>query len=206
MLTRYTDFINRIENENIIVEILGQGDVQELNEEEAYRFSTYYIGGKFYGNSIQIPEEYRDKLFDIQDDIEKTLYNVNPFDGVHKGNSIEFEIKPTEHWFTKFFRKEFEDSNGVKSYVNPGLYEGINLIKNNADFLANLLGNKTIKDNDYVLLKTKDYSLYNVTISFDMVDDLTYHIIMVSQMKGKGNYLSTNLKVYNVHPKGPLRT
>ena len=184
MILEYNKFINIIENDNITIEILDNVIKEEFRYEK-------------------VNDEYRDKLLNIENTIEEYLAGINPFKGKYLDNEMKFEIVPTEHWYMKFFRKEIEDPYDTKGYVNPGLHEGINLIRNNIDYFTRLLFNETIKDNVYILIKTKDLSRYSTIISFKKFGQI-YQVNLVSQMKGK-DFISNSLKTFKLHPNGPLR-
>jgi len=181
----------RIVEKDIIIEI-----VENINE--GYNFNHYK-------RDLIINDEYKRKYQEIEKTIDNYLNQLNPFVGEYQFNNvnrtIKFNIKPTQHWYLKFFRKDFEDPFDKKSYVNPDLFEGIWLISNNIDILTKYVVNGTIKNDDHVLLKTKDRSKYTLSIVLKKVRRNIYDIIMISQFKGR-EYYDNKQRVFKFHPNG----
>jgi hypothetical protein len=196
MIKTYEQFKN--DNE-IIIELLvdsGLEFVDIIKEEFAYFHYT-----KDNKEKLPVSWEYKEKFKILENKINNYLYEVNPFMGEYENRMIEFNINSTEHWITKFHRKEFEDPQGNRDMINPNLQEGINLIVNNSNLLAKYLVSGYIKHNDYVIIRTKDLSRYNEITYFDKIKSNRYDIKLITQMKG--DFRFDKGKIIKLHPNGP---
>jgi hypothetical protein len=158
---------------------------------------NYYNQGK----GIKIPSEYKNKMNEIEIQIENRLYRLNPIEGKYTNEKakqtrhINFNLVPTEHWYTKFFRKEFES----EIYVNPGLYEGIDIISNSINEITRQIDVGLILDKYRVLIKSRTVPQYSEIVIFRKKNPKMYDITLQTQMKGKeykvGNEVNRILKL-----------
>lgn len=185
---------NIFEEENVIFQILNDNLYNFIKEE--YGFKYYHRKNK---PSIEIPLSISKKLMNIENEIELYLKEkINPFEGKFENRKFKYEIKPTEHWYEKFFRKELEPYLNIKE--NPNLLEGINLIYNNKNLMTKYLSVGTFNNQMKILIKTKDSSLYSEIIKIESIGKNTYNIFLISQIKG----LQFNIKADKIalfHPK-----
>jgi hypothetical protein len=199
----FEEFINQ---DNIVIEIIdgSQWNFIDLINEE-FNYFYYHRENK---PSIQIDRIYREKLNKVEDSVEDYLANVNPMtvEILNKNNQkqrINLEIKTTEHWYEKFFRKDFEDPANIERIVNPDIYEGVKLIYNNRNLIGQYVINGVIKNGNTVLIKTKDMSNYKEITKFEKSSN-GYIIHLLSQMKGPVEYKKRAEMTIRLHPKGPL--
>ena len=176
-----------------------------LNEE--FRYEFYNINDK---QRVPLDDEYTEKLSEIEETIKVYLKTIIPLKGKclnknQKEIETEFEIIPTEHWYSKFIRKEMEDKTGKRGMIDPGLYEGIKIIKNNIDYISTQISNGTIREGDKILIKSKDVSKYNMIIGLEKIHQNSYRIILKTQMKGVEFHLQPNTKIIRLHPNGELK-
>lgn len=193
-------------NSEITLEILDNLQLEYILNEE-FRYEFYNINNK---QRIALDDKYVKKLSKIEETIKTYLKTINPFrvksfDKNQKQVEIEFEIIPTEHWYSKFVRKEMEDRTGNRGMIDPELYEGIKLIYNNANYLAGQILNGTIREGTKILVKSKDLSKYNMIIHLERVYKNSYRIILKTQMKGVEFHLQPNTKILKLHPNGELK-
>jgi len=205
-IKEYNNFNNIIfENSNLIIEKLTEDDYIRLNEE----FNYYKYNGDGY--NIDIDNTYMEKYNEIEKKIKEYLKKISPLKDIYTNTinnqikNFEYDIKPTRHYYLKFFRKEFEDPNNSDSIVNPGLFEGIILMKNNINILTKYIVNKTIRVSEKYLIRSKDNSNYTMIISLDedFKRKYTYDINLISQFKGR-HYKDQKLKNFRFHPNGTL--
>jgi len=192
---------NVIENDNIILEILNDIDLSEFVNEE-FGFKYYYYSDN---TRKKLEQEHYDKLIHIEDSVKKYIIDLYPLNGKcsfrNKEITLNYLLEPTEHWFCKFFRKNYEDSDGKKNYSNPSIYEGVNIIKNNINYITEKILDGTIKTEDKVLIKTKDSSKYTLLIFIQELNTY-YNIKLISQMKGSEYH--SEIRTLKLHPNGPL--
>ena len=195
MILEYNNFTNQIKNDVVIEVLSGPYWDFILNEEFNYEF---YNKNK----EIKVPEEYRLELKDIEITVDDYLNKINPFQGLYfNGRSkqtrlIDFKIITTEHWFTKFFRKEFEDDR----YINPELHEGIDIIHDNINELTRMIDVGLILNNYRVLIKSKDS--YSEIVIFERINPKTYNIVLQTQMKGKEYHVNKDVnRIAKLPPK-----
>lgn len=190
MLLEYKNFINS----DVIIEVL-EGPYWDyvLNEE-----FDYYDRNK----GIRLTDEYIKKLENIEKIVNKKLSEINPFEGktlnekTNQIRKINYTLETTEHWFVKFFRKEFEDSR----FINPDYYDGIDIIYNNIDEITKKIDKCEILNDSRVLIKSKNIPQYNIIVLFKKINPKTYNIVMQTQMKGKDYNDSKVNKVIKLYP------
>lgn len=191
-------------NNGLTIEILNINDLQYLvNEEWGWKYSFYSKDNK---EKLEISDENRVKLFNIERELEKYLNEINPFKGKFINNhdqiiNYEYDINITEHYITKFIRKEYEDKDGTRGIINPDLYDGINLVFKNKNALTRFINTNAIKDNEKTLIKILDNSKYSVIFYLDKIEKRKYDIVLISQMKGMQFY-GFNGKIVKLHPSG----
>lgn len=200
MILKFNSFVEQSKS-NVIIEVLEDG----LQLESLLERFDYYDQFK----KVKVSDEFKRKLEDIDSDIKYYLKKINPFIGKAIGRNnnkleVEYNIVPTDHFYLKFFRQDFEKREG---YLKPGLFEGINLIYNNANEITRMILSKTISDGKHVLIRTKDDSMYSVIVIFNKVGD-TWDLILKTQMKGL-SYNDTKSydrdHIIKLHPMGPVK-
>ncbi len=199
MLIKFNYFINQS-----IIEVIDYSFLEILDEE----FNFYYYNRKGKP-SIKINNDYREKFKNLEEKIENYLDEINPIRVNiildNKLRDVNFEIKTTEHWYEKFFRKEFEDLEGTRKYINPDIYEGIKLIYNNRVLLSRYLVDGTIKDDNYVLIKTKDFSMYSQVVRVKKISKDNFYINLITQIKGVPFHTKKEVdRTIKLHPKGNI--
>ena len=195
MILEYNNFINQ-SNNNVSIEVInGPYWNFVLNEEFNYEFYNKNKG-------IKIPDEYKNILKNIEITVEDYLSKINPFKGIYFNDKskqtrlIDFKILTTEHWYTKFFRKVFEDDR----YVNPELHEGIDIIHDNINELTRMIDVGLILNKYRVLMKSKNS--YSEIVIFERINSKTYNIILQTQMKGKNYQVNNDVnRIANLPPK-----
>jgi|LakMenEpi03Aug12_release.lakeMendotaPanAssembly.Ray.scaffolds.fasta_scaffold43298_8 hypothetical protein len=121
---------------------------------------------------------------------------TDKFTGVEK--TIEFNIIPGYHYVERMFRKEDPKYSNDERVVNPSPYEGVNLLLYNKDRLAQEIFTKRIRHNDLVRIETKDGSNYQMLVTFNdsskSKKDMSYNLVLINQIKGKGLHFYTSDK------------
>lgn len=152
---------------------------------------------------IKIPYEYKTQLKSIENSIESKLNEINPILGEYyndqnkRNRVINFNLIPTEHWYTKFFRKEFEDPR----YTAPKLYEGVDIIFNNIKEITRLIDVGLILDKYRILIRSRE-SLYSEIVIFERINPKNYNIHLQTQMKGKEYQVDNKInRVVKLPPK-----
>jgi hypothetical protein len=125
------------------------------------------------------------------------LKKINPFQGnftnkrTGKSQSVNFKISPTIHYIERKFRlSDPEYKEGGRLYnpkiVDPDYLEGIDLIYNNRDKLAEQIMIGRIKDGDLVEITAADGSNYHMFVKFEnhYADMKDFELILVTQIKG----------------------
>lgn len=161
--------------------------------------------------SESIPKEEFDKLNSIS---RRYLRNVNPFTGVFNDKrtdediEVTFNIILTKHYIDRLKRlSDPEYQEGSKKFnpniMDPDLFEGIDLLVSNADELAKLVVTKRIQDNDIVEFSTRDGSNYHMIVKFDQrsLTDLSFHLILKTQIKGVNFYNKQGQKDFGLYKK-----
>jgi hypothetical protein len=202
MILEYKSFLEQSKN-GIIIEVL---------DERYYNFIMEEFDYKFYSKekNILMDDDHKEKLKKIEDIVGEYLDKINPFEGKSfnekqkRERVIKFTLLPTEHWFTKFFRKDFEDIIGKQGLVNPTLYEGINMVYNNINHITAMIDRNQIMNNSRVLLRSMEAGKYSLIIIFEKINSSIFNIYLQTQMKGKDFKDSTNMRVMRLHPSGPL--
>jgi hypothetical protein len=144
--------------------------------------------------------------------ISRRLRRINPFVGNFKDKrtgddkTVEFVINPKPHYLNRTFRlSDPEYIEGGKHYdpklSNPSPLEGIDLIYNNRNKLAEQILIGRIKDGDVVEVSSADGSNYHMIVSFDKEYGkvVRYQLTLVTQIKGApfyGKKSQSKLKLY----------
>lgn len=144
--------------------------------------------------------------------ISRRLRRINPFVGNFKDKrtgedkTVEFVINPKEHYIKRIYRlSDPEYKEKGKHYdpkiVNPNTLEGIDLIYNNRDKIAEQILIGRIKDNDIVEMSSADGSNYHMIVKFDKQygKNPRYDLTLVTQIKGAqfyGKKYQSKLKLY----------
>jgi hypothetical protein len=142
----------------------------------------------------------------------RRLRRINPFVGnftdkrTGQDKSVEFIINPKTHYLNRTFRlSDPEYIKGGKHYdpklSNPSPLEGIDLIYNNKNKLAEQILIGRIKDGDVVEISSADGSNYHMIVSFDKEYGkvVRYQLTLVTQIKGAqfyGKKSQSKLKLY----------
>ena len=144
--------------------------------------------------------------------ISRRLRRINPFVGnfkdkrTGKDRAVEFVINPKEHYIKRTYRlsdPEYKETG--KHYdpklSNPGPLEGIDLIYNNRNKIAEQILIGRIKDNDIVEVSSADGSNYHMIVKFDKQygKNPRYELTLVTQIKGAQFYdkkSQSKLKLY----------
>ena len=145
--------------------------------------------------------------------ITRRLNRINPFVGnftdkrTGKERNVEFKIIPSKHFIKRLFRtSEPEYSVGGNHYdpkiSNPDPLEGIELIYNNRDKLAEQILIGRIKDKDVVEITSADGSNYHMIVNFDenFSDSSKYTLYLVTQIKGVDFYDKKYQKKLRLYP------
>ena len=144
--------------------------------------------------------------------ISRRLRRINPFVGNFKDKrtgqdrQVEFTINPKEHYIKRTYRlSDPEYMESGKKYdpkiVNPKTLEGIDLIYNNRNKLAEQILIGRIKDNDIIEISSADGSNYHMIVNFDKQygKNPSYKLTLVTQIKGAdfyGKKSQMKLKLY----------
>lgn len=143
----------------------------------------------------------------------RRLKRINPFVGkfidkkTGKERNISFNILPSNHYLKRLYRTDDpEYMLGSNKYdpkiVNPTALEGIDLIYNNRNKLAEQILIGRIKDGDVVEVTAADGSNYHVIVKFDeSTNDMsTYNLHLLTQIKGVDFYNKKYQKKLNLYP------
>lgn len=189
MLLEFNSFIN-----SAIIQVINGPYWDSILEQFDF---NYYNQGK----GIKIPNDYKIKMKKIEDQIENRLEKLNPLEGEYFNEKnkqtrlISFNLITSEHWYTKFFRKEFEDDR----YVNPNLFEGIDIIANNVNEITRQIDIGLILNKYRVLIKSRTVPQYSEIVIFHKINPKMYNIMLQTQMKGKeyqvGNEVNRLIKL-----------
>jgi len=149
-----------------------------------------------YNKKIKFSPEVKKQIDLEYKYLEDKLKIVNPFTGSFTDKftgiekSIEFNIIPSYHYVERIFRKEDPKYSNDERVVNPSPYEGVDLLLYNKDRLAQEIFTKRIKHNDLVRIETKDGSNYQMLVTFNdsskSKKDVSYNLVLINQIKGKG--------------------
>lgn len=177
MILNYNLFENYMSND-VTFEVINGRYWDFILEEFDFRY--------YSRNKNEISEEHKVKLKEIENNVEEKLKSINPIQGkffngkIKRERIIDFNIITTEHWYTKFFRKDYEDSR----FTVPELFEGIELITNNINEITRLIDVGLILNAYRVLIRSR-ISLYSEIVKFEKINPKNYKIILQTQMKGK---------------------
>jgi hypothetical protein len=170
------------------------------------------------GNNInessksQIKPEIPKEIYSLINDRVK---GINPFYGefidkkTGELNKVEFFIQPTKHYIDRLFRtSDPEHQPGGKKYnpkiVNPSPLEGIEMLINNKDRLAEEILTKRIKDRDEVEVIAIDGSKLNLIVVFDYINKIKnipkYTLHLKNQIKGDRFFQKKNQKNLKLYP------
>jgi hypothetical protein len=146
--------------------------------------------------------------------ISRKLKRINPFQGsfidkkTGKNRVVNFIISASPHFIERKFRlSEPEYQKGGKLYdpkiVEPDYLEGINLIYENRDKIAERILNGTIKDGDLVKVTSADGSNYHMIVKFNShySDMENFEIILITQIKGVDLLSRRFNNKLNLYPK-----
>ena len=145
-----------------------------------------------------VPKESREKF-------KSHLSKSNPFQGTFvdkitgKENIVTFKLNPTDHFINRLYRQRDPDYKmGGSKYdnkiVNPGITEGIDLLLDNSDKLAEQISIGRIKDGDTVEVSSKGRDGFSMIIKFDKEygKKNVYIIELTTQIKGVPFYHRRN--------------
>lgn len=166
-----------------------------LNEFVDNRSVKFSVIGKFIGDlNEQVDKKKKGEAWFK---LKNYINSFSPFVGkyfdkrLNKETEIRFSIIVKDHFVERTFRLDdpsyqIKGKNYNPDIVNPGLYEGINLILKNSDELAKSIGSGYIKDNDMVEMSTIDGTRYHMVVKFDELytSPLHYELILLTQIKG----------------------
>jgi hypothetical protein len=166
-----------------------------LNEFVDNQSVKFLVIGEFVGNlNEQIDKKKKGEAWFK---LKNYASSVSPFIGryfdkrLNKEKEISFSLVIKDHFVERSFRLDdpsyqINGKNYNPEIVNPGLFEGINLILKNSDELAKSIGSGYIKDNDMVEMSTIDGSRYHMVVKFDELYrfPLHYELILLTQIKG----------------------
>ena len=182
-------------NSNITIQVINGRYWDFILEEFNYE---YYDKNK----NIEIDNEFKDKLNIIEKSVESRIKEICPINGnyfndkIKRNRLINFNIKTTQHWYTRYFRKKYEDSR----YLIPDLYDGLDIIKNNIDELTKLIDIGLILNNYRVLIKSRKV-LYSEIVFFEKISPHEYQIELQTQMKGKDYFDNKVNRIVKLPPK-----
>jgi hypothetical protein len=176
------------------------------------RYSNWNFNFYVKDNKEKLKVSDEDKLYfkDIEIKLKKYIDDLNPYKGkfTDKHNNtvrwFEYTISLTEHYITKFLRKEYENNDIKKpdrKFINPDLHEGIDLIYKNKNELSKHVASKFIKNKESVLVKMISSSKYSLIFALDMIEKGKFEISLISQMKGV-DYDNFNGHIIKFHPNG----
>jgi len=147
--------------------------------------------------------------------INDRVKNINPFYGefidkkTGELNKVEFFIQPTKHYIDRLFRtSDPEHQPGGKKYnpriVDPSPLEGIEMLINNKDRLAQEILTKRINDRDEVEVVAIDGSKLNLIVIFDYENKIKnvpkYTLYLKNQIKGDRFFQNKNQKNLKLYP------
>jgi len=183
-------------NNNITIEVINGRYWNFILEEFNYE---YYNKNK----NIKISDEEKIKLKNIESQVESKIKEICPITGRYynpdakRERVINFELITTEHWYTKYFRNKYENP----LYINPDLYEGIDIISNNIDEITRLIDVGLIQNNYRVIIKSRKV-LYSEIVIFERINSKNYNITLQTQMKGKDYVSNTGInRLIKLPPK-----
>ena len=170
---------------------------------------------KVIGNVKDIINEQINPVeFNISKEIiSRKLRRINPFVGNFKDKKtgkdkvVEFTINPKAHFLNRLFRlsdPEYKESG--KHYdpklSNPSPLEGIDLIYNNRNKLAEQISIGRIKDGDVIEVTSSDGSNYHMIVKFDKQygGSPRYELTLVTQIKGADFYGKKYQSKLRLHP------
>lgn len=191
-----------IDNE-VTFEIINADDFNFIiNEEWDWKYDFYLKDNK---EKLKISEEDRVEFIEIEKNVKDYIDEINPFWGHFINNQnktikYQYNINVTEHYITKFLRKDFEDPTGLRGFLNPDLHTGIDLIYKNKNNLTRFISTNAIKEDSGTLVKILDNSRYSEIFKINRIDK-GYDIVLISQMKGK-EFIGFQGKIIKLHPFG----
>lgn len=178
MIKKFNEFISYIEI-SIIEDF-------HFNINEEFNYNTYKVDNyspilSIRGKSLILKEQDKKKLKEY----EKKLieYSKKEITSTYNNKIYKYKIIPTEHFVSKYVRKEYEDPNNKTNLENPELYEAVELLENNINLISKYLSEGIITVDSKILIESKKSYNYNFIIVIEKSYDL-YKITLVSQMKG----------------------
>ena len=192
------------------------GNIHDSINESA-KYGNFRTGEQVFKPSFEKqPPHFKPEIpRDIFDLINNEIKQTNPFFGhfidKHTGEKkrVEFHIIPTKHYIDRLYRLSYPNFQvGGKNYnpklTNPLPLEGIDMIVNNRDKLAQEILTKRIKDGDEVEVSSIDGSKFNIIITLNHKKTLKnvpqYLIHLKTQIKGDNFYDKKHQKQIKVHP------
>jgi hypothetical protein len=123
----------------------------------------------------------------------------SPFQGefidkkTNKKKTYTFYLDVTDHYINRLYRtmdpKYSADTENNRKIINPSTLEGLYMIVDNADKLAEQLAIGRIKDNFKVELSSKKMPKYSVIVDFDEVSSGNkFKLSLLTQIKGVDFY------------------
>ena len=181
--------------------------IKKLLREFVENKTTFRVIGKF---TDLIKEDIETNI--SNEIISRRLRRINPFIGnftdkrTEKDKSVEFIINPKPHYIKRTFRLSDPEYNETgKRYdpniSNPSPLEGIDLIYNNRDKLAEQILIGRIKDGDIIEISSADGSNYHMIVRFDIEYNKPprYQLTLITQIKGVefyGKKYNSKLRLY----------
>lgn len=178
-ILRYEEYTSDI----VSIEVIGEGKVYEDKKKQ-----------------VVVPYEIKNLIDKKLNEINN---NGNGFIGTTPdGKNIRMILEVTKHYMSRLFRVE-DPKNINPNVVNPGIFEGINLIYNNRNYLAKLLSEKRIPTGMEIQIKTKDDSQYSLIFEANQnFNPKGYKVNLISQIKGANFYRHLTNKTFKMHPLG----
>jgi hypothetical protein len=131
----------------------------------------------------------------IVKEVDEFISSYSPFQGefidkrTNKKKVFTFTIEATDHYINRLFRTlDPEYAEGGKlndpKIINPDTFEGLYMLIDNADKLAEQLSIGRIKDDFVVELSSKKYPKYSMIVKFDEKYPGKYILHLLTQIKG----------------------
>lgn len=202
MIKSFYDFNAFSQENSITLETINLIDYDIIDEEYNYKF--YTINNK---TKVDLKDGDYDKLQKIETGLNEYIESITPIKTTIMNNnkqmvSYSFNLKATEHFITKFLRQEYEDNDGIRGITNPELYEGINLIYKNINYITKSIESGFIKKGDHILAKSKGSIKLGVIFIPEMIGKKNYELVLISQMKGMDFNPKYDTKIIKIHPNG----
>jgi hypothetical protein len=185
-----------------------------LKEYVGYSFVKFEVINNLNSNEIKLINESKsdEKIKLARKNIIQRLKNINPFLGefldrkTNEKKYIKFRIFFTDHFIERLFRKDDPKYSQRKNIVNPGSFEGIDILYFNRDRLAEEIIAKRIKNNDVVKVTDKNGNHFQMLVAFKMDKDenviQSVGLKLINQIKGEGtNFFDFNRELKLYQPK-----